>query len=47
MKRKFDLKFKFTLLVLFVFMIILGASEYRIILERFVKIICSSCIGLS
>lgn len=47
MNREFNLKFKFTLLVLFVSMIILGASEYRIILERLVKIICSSCIGLS
>jgi hypothetical protein len=44
--QKFVLKYKLALLILFIFMVMLGSSEYNLILERFVKVICTSCIGL-
>jgi hypothetical protein len=46
LKRDFGLGFKIVLLLLFASIVALGASEYSIILERFVKLICTSCIGL-
>ena len=46
LKRDFGLGVKFLLLLLFASILALGASEYSIILERFVKLICPSCIGL-
>jgi len=45
LKRKFDLEFVF-LLALFISMVALGRNEYFIIVERFVKLICTSCIGI-
>ena len=46
LNRNFDLKYKFVLLLLFASILALGVNEYSIILERFVKLICPSCIGL-
>jgi len=46
LNQDFGLKYKFTLLVLFASMAVFGSGEYTIILERFVKLICPSCIGL-
>jgi len=46
LNQDFSLKYKFALFVLFAFMTILGSGEYTIILERFVKLICPSCLGL-
>lgn len=46
LNRIFGLKSKFTLLVLFVLIMVLGLGEYEIIAERLVKVICTSCIGL-
>ena len=34
------------LMAVFACMLVLGRNEYFIILERFVKLICASCIGL-
>jgi hypothetical protein len=45
MKQKFNLNF-FLLFALFSFLILLGRNEYFIIVERFVKLICTSCIGI-
>ena len=33
-------------LIPFILMLMLGSSEYSLILEKFVKLICTSCIGL-
>ena len=46
MDEKFVLKHKLVLLVPFVIMVMLGSSEYSLILERFVKLICTACIGI-
>ena len=45
MERKLGFK-SFLLLALFIFMMVLGRNEYVIIAERFVRIICTSCIGI-
>ena len=34
------------LIAVFTCMIVLGRDEYLTILERFVKLICTSCIGI-
>jgi hypothetical protein len=34
------------LMALFTCMMILGRNEYFIIVERFVKLVCTSCIGI-
>jgi hypothetical protein len=46
LKWNFGLRYKFVLLLLFASILALGVDEYSIILERFVKLICTSCIGL-
>jgi len=46
LKANFGFGVKFLLLLLFVSILALGVNEYSIILERFVKLICPSCIGL-
>ena len=46
LKRDFGLGVKFLLLLLFASISALGVNEYSMILERFVKLICTSCIGL-
>ena len=33
-------------MAVFTCMLVLGRNEYFIILERFVKLICTSCIGI-
>jgi hypothetical protein len=43
--QKINLK-SLLLLALFIFMITLGRDEYFIIVEKFVKLICTSCIGI-
>ena len=45
MKHKFNLNF----VILFAFsvgLMVIGRNEYLIIVERFVKLICTSCIGI-
>jgi hypothetical protein len=46
LKWNFGLNFRFVLLLLFALIMALGVDEYSIILERFVKLTCTSCIGL-
>lgn len=45
MKQKFDVNF-FLLLAFFTILMLLGRNEYLTIAERFVRLICSSCIGI-
>jgi hypothetical protein len=45
MKQKFNLNF-FLLSAFFIVLMLLGRNEYFIIVERFVKLICTSCIGI-
>jgi len=46
LNRSFGLEYKVVLLFLFALILALGVNDYSIILERFVKLICTSCIGL-
>lgn len=45
MERKLGFRL-FLLLALFALMMVLGRNEYVIIAERFVRTVCTSCIGI-